>query len=134
MSLGVGAVDVTFVGLAGSYLAEPGTTDGATVAKVNVTPAGVTDAEYCAGDVKEQTDPTATLLADFTVDVNGLVGTSGLLTFTYPISNTGNTTNGTLSGTAFLQSASETSGQNARNVYDLVWVWEGVPTFSPEAA
>ncbi len=134
MSLGVGAVDVTFVGIAGSYLAEPGTTDGASVAKVNVTPAGVTDAEYCAGDVKEQTDPTATLLADFTVDVNGVVGSTGLLTFTYPISNSGNTTNATLSGNAFLQSAVETSGMNVRNVYDLVWVWEGVPTFSPEAA
>lgn len=132
MSLGVGAVDVTFGGITGSYFAEPGTTDGASVAKVNVTPSGATAAQYCQGDVKEFTDPTATLLTDYTVDTLAVVGTTEELTYSYPISNADNSTNATLVGQAFLQSAAGTSGQNVRNVYDFVWTWVGEPTFTAE--
>jgi len=133
MSCPVGATDVTFGSIALNYFAEAGVNAGASVPKVNTTPTGVTAETWCPGDVKEFTDPTATAIADRTVDVLGLVGTTETLTFTYVISNAGNSSNATLIGQAFLQSAGETTGKNALNVHDFVWTWEDEPVYTVEA-
>ena len=131
---GIGAVEVTFGSTAFSYQASTGTTDGATVAKVDTTAAGDAVASFCAGDVKEYSDPTATAFADYTTDVLALVSTTETLTFTYPISTSTNTTPATLVGEAFLQDAQNSNSRDTANLYDLVWVWEkGVaPVYTAE--
>lgn len=132
MGCPVGATDVTFGSIALNYLAEAGVNTGASVAKVNATPTGATAKVWCAGDVKEYTDPTATAIADRTVDVLGLVGTTETLTFTYVISEDGNSTNATLIGQAFLQSAGDASGEGTLNIHDFVWTWEDEPVYTAE--
>lgn len=130
----IGAVDVTFGSNAFSYQASTGTTDGATVAKVDTTASGESVASFCAGDVKEYSDPTATAFADYTTNVLGLVGTTETLTFTYPISDSANSTNATLVGQAFLQDAQNSNSRDTPNLYDFVWVWEGgvAPVYTAE--
>lgn len=132
MGCPVGATDVTFGSIALNYFAEAGVNAGASVAKVNATATGDVAEAWCPGDVKEYTDPTATAIADRTVDVFALVGTTETLTFTYVISEDGNSTNATLVGQAFLQSAGDTSGKNTLNVHDFVWTWEGAPVYTAE--
>lgn len=135
MGKAIGAVDATFGSIALVYQASTGTTDGASVAKVDVTEAGSAIAQNCEGDVKEYTDPTATAFADYTVDVLAAVGTTDTLTFTYPISNSGNTTPATLTGSAFLQTAAGSNSRDTPNLYDFVWTWKGAaPVFTAETA
>ena len=132
---GVGSADITFVGLAITYLAEDGVNEtGAIGGAVEDTPTGSATATYCPFDVTDSGDVSATGICDHTVDVAAVVNTEGSLTVTYPITNSGNTTAATRVGTAILMEAPTVSGKNIKNIYNFVWKWSAKPTFSPEAA
>ena len=132
---GVGSADLTYAGLAINFLASDGIQEsGALGGAVEDTAAGSATATYCPFDVTDSGEVTGTGICDHTVDVAALVNGEALLTITYKITNTGNTTAATRIGTAILMSAPTSTAQNVKNVYNFTWKWSAKPVFSPEAA
>lgn len=131
---GVGAPGIVFATAALTYLGADGVTEsGSTGGAVEDTPTGSDTSTFCAFNVANPGTISATAIFDATVDIDALVNTTALLTITYPITNSGNSTAATKAGQAILTEAGGVGQDNTKLVRNFVWQWAAAPTYTVEA-
>ena len=121
---GMGTMDFGGAGLI--YKAEDGITeDGPIAVAADCTPDGATAMQTIAGDVVNHGTVGATVIADDTVNVEDLSGTTAVLTITYPLG--ANSTAKTKTGSAICTLAARTSVMNVTNTYAVSFTWADKP-------
>lgn len=123
----VGCPSIAFGTNVLAYLASDGVTEtGPATEDVELTENGAVDDSFCSGDVLNHGEFSATVIADDTVSVGSLVGTTESTVITYPLGS--NTTAMTKTGSAYMKSAARTGSKNSPNTYAVVFRWETKPT------
>ena len=127
MSKTIGMGDISFGANILVFLAADGLSEaGPTTVEVECTGAGEVEDSYEVGDVRNWADFTGTIIADDTVNVEELCGTTESTVITYPKGT--NTTAKTKTGDAFLKAAPRTGAKNGLNTYAAVFQWKTKPT------
>ena len=110
-----------------AFLASDGITEtGPTTEDVECTPDGAVDDSFESGDVINWGEFSGNVIADDTVSVTALVGTTEAITaITYPLGS--HTTPRTMTGAAYMKSAARTGTKNGKNVYAVAFRWKTKP-------
>lgn len=127
MSKTVGMGTIAFGSNVLVFLASDGITDtGPTVPSVPCTGSGETTASKATGDVVDWGGFSATIIADDTVDIKALVGTTEASTvITHPQGS--NATSMTETGAAHMLECPRSGAENGLNTYAAVFEWKAKP-------
>tara|TARA_R110001599_G_scaffold198180_1_gene394885 strand:+ start:516 stop:914 length:399 start_codon:yes stop_codon:yes gene_type:complete len=123
----IGCPSIAFGSNVLAFLASDGITEtGPTTEDVECTPDGVTDDTWESGDVINWGEFSGTVIADDTVSVTALVGTTESTVITYPLGT--HSTARTMTGPAYMKAAPRNGTKNGKNTYAVAFRWKGKPT------
>lgn len=109
-----------------TYKAEDGISeDGPTAVAAECTGDGDTSDQFIAGDVVNHGGLSVVVIADDTINVEDLVGTTDSLAITYALGT--DSTAKTKTGTAICTAAARSSIKNVANTYAVSFVWSDKP-------
>lgn len=110
-----------------TYKAEDGISeDGPTAVAAECTGDGDVSEQMVAGDVVNHGGLSVVVIADDTINVEDLVGTTDSLAITYALGT--DATAKTKTAQAICTSAARTSAKNTVNTYAMSFVWAAKPT------
>lgn len=136
MSGTVGQGTLTFGSLTAKFLSADGFgIDGKSVPAVDCTADDSTSKQYAPGNMPDYGQLTGTIivLATSLTELDTLIGTTGTLTWTSDLEDSGNGTNGSISGTAAFLEAPITSVENDIVKAAAVFQWTTKPTYTNES-
>ena len=124
----IGCPSIAFGSNVLAFLASDGITEtGPTTEDVECTPDGAVDDSFESGDVINWGGFGGNVIADDTVSVTELVGTTEAITvITYPQGT--HTTPRTNTGAAYMKSAARSGTKNGKNLYAVEFTWKTKPT------